>query len=321
MNERQYTSRGETYRIAILRGPEIRVVSPLLCEVFGSRRFTPDWLERKFAYERGDVGSFLCAAFARDGTPAAAVGLVPWPIRYGDRVELAGQLADSATSPAHRGRGLHVRLVRLIHELCDAAGMTFVFRFSNDLSFAITTSKLGYVPLVDLAEYRRPVRTLWLERAARRAWLGDAFERRFLRVIEPHVAREPALPSSVLAEGYAGVEREPDFLAYKAAFEGAHVLNLEGARAWVEARHGLLVGDMTAESDEAFASALAELDRIARRLGAHRLLFQASEDVLLARRLARRLPETLRRRVSLFDLSSKIPLDALRFTMGDIDTF
>jgi hypothetical protein len=319
--ETEFASGGETYRLVVLYGRELEIISPLLQEVYGRAAFTPDWVRRKYACMRDGVPSFVCAALAKDGRPVSAVGMLPWPIRPGDRLELAGQLADSSTSAPHRGRGLHPRLMRLAHEVCEAHGQTFVFRFSNDLSLAITTSKLGYTQLGDLVEYHRPVRTLWAERLARRARLGDAYDRRVERITDPYVEPDLMLPSPALTEGYAGVDRDRAYFDYKAAFGRSRVLSLDGARVWLTVRHGVLVGDMEADSDATFDRGLDELERLARRLGAHRLLFQVPEDVRLSRQLATRLPQTRRRPLAYFDLNSKIPSDALRLTLGDIDTF
>jgi GNAT superfamily N-acetyltransferase len=319
--EAELTSRGETYRIGVLYGREIEIISPLLVEVYKRRAFTPDWVRRKYDCERDGARAFACVAFTEDGRPVSTVGAIPWPFRYGEYVELAAQLADSATSPAHQGRGLHVRLMQLLHEVCAAAGMTFVLRFSNALSFAITTTKLGYTPLDDLVEYDWPIRTVWVERAARRAGLGGAYDRRFERVIARYLDSGHPLASSGLAEGYAGVERDRAFFDYKEAFGGSRVLTLDETRVWVVVRHGLLVGDMAAPSDDALGRGLDALEGMARRLGAHRVLVQASGDIRLARYLATRLPETRRRRASYFDLGTKIPTEALRFTLGDLDTF
>jgi len=319
--ETTHTIRGETYRLAVLRGRDLEMMAPLLREVFGPRGFTPEWVRRKYSYEREGRQAFACLAFADDGRPVAVVGALPWPIRHGNRSEVATQLADCATAPAHRGRGLHARLIDLVHKVSAAAGMTFVFRFSNELAFKITTSKLGYTPLDDLVEFNVPVRTVWAERVARRTGLGRPYDRHVRQVIEPYVDSGAPLASSVLADGYAGVDRDAAFFEYKAAFEGSRVLNLDGARVWLRARQGLLVGDMDAGSDDELDQGLDSLVRIARKLGAHRVLFQVSPGTRLCRYLETRLIRTKTRHVSCFDLGSKIPSDALRFTFGDIDTF
>lgn len=316
-----FSSRGETYRLAVLSGDEIVVLAPLLQEVFGPRGFTPEWLRRKYAWQREDVGAFACVAFAANGEPAAAVGVLPWPFRHGDRTELAAQIGESSTAPAHRGRGLFVRLVQLAHEVCDAAGLSFVIRFPNENSFPITVAKLGYTHLGDLVEFRQPVKTVWTERLASRVGLDTAYGGYVARVERRLAEAAPTALSSVLAEGFAGVDRDREFLAYKASFGGSHVLNLDGVRVWLSVRHGVLVGDVEAPSDAELARGLDALTRLARRLGVHRLLFQASGDLRLARVLATRLPEAGTRPVAYLDIRSRIPPDALRFTLGDIDTF
>jgi hypothetical protein len=319
--EATFTTAGETYRLATLHGDEIGVLAPMLCEVFGSARFTPEWLRRKYAWECTGVGGFACAAFSADGTPAAAIGALPWPVRFGEHRELAIQLGESSTAPAHRGRGLYVRLVELAHEVCDQAGVALVLIFPNRQSFPIMTSKLGYRHVGDLAEFQPSVRTLWVERIARRAGIGGSYERAVGRLTRHLAEAHPDPLSSVLDEGYAGVERDEEFLAYKARFGRSRVLRLDGARGWVTARHGLLVGDLAASSDDALSGGLDALGGVARRLGAHRLLFQVSPDLRLARLLRTRTPETGARPVVHFDLRSRIPPEALRFTLGDINTF
>lgn len=319
--ETSFSTHGETYRIAVLRGDDVDVISPLLLKVFGPRGFTPEWVRRKYAWERDGARSFACVAFDGDERPVANVGVLPWPIRHGRRVELAAQLADCATSADHRGRGLHARLVALVHEVADSAGMTFVFRFSNDLAFSITTTKLGYTPLDDLVEFHPRIRTVWAERVARRVRLADAFDRHVDRRVRESIDAGPPLESSVLREGFACTDRDRALLDYKERFEGSRVLQLDGARVWLRVCHGLLIGDMAAESDAEFNRGADALERLAARLGVHRVVFQASPGIELSRRLGARYPLASTRHVSLFDLCSRIPLDALRFTFGDIDTF
>jgi len=317
----EFVARGGTYRLAVLHGDEIAVLAPLLREVFGERGFSAEWLHRKYDLERDGMRAFACVAFAADGGPAAAVGVLPWPFRHGDRTELAAQIGESSTAPAHRGRGLFVRLVQLAHQVCDSSGVAFVIRFPNENSFPITVSKLGYVHLGDLIEFRQPVQTLWTERLAGRLALDSAYLRYAARVVRPYEETAPGLLNSALDEGYAGVDRDSAFLAYKARFGGSRVLALGETRVWLALRHGALVGDVAAPSDDELARGLDALGRLARRLGVHRLLVQGSGDLRLSRVLATRLPESGRRPVAYFDLRSRIPRDALRFTLGDIDTF
>ena len=205
--------------------------------------------------------------------------------------------------------------------MCDEAGVAFILIFPNKHSFPIMTSKLGYTHIGDLSEFQPSIRTVWVERVARRTGTGGLYERAVGRLTGRVVEPSPAPLSSVLDEGYAGVERDAEFLAYKAAFGRSRVLRLAMTRAWITVRHGMLVGDIAARSDEELGAGLDALGLIARRVGAHRLLFQASPDLRLTRLLRTRTPETGTRPVVHFDLRSRIPADALRFTLGDINTF
>src|SRR5206468_4157418 len=98
----------------------------------GSGQFTADWLERKYGCEHRGLGAFVCSAFGEDEQPAGSVGVLPWPMRFGDRIETAGQMIDVATGSAHRGRGLFVRLAEMAREVCEAAGVGFLFGFPNE---------------------------------------------------------------------------------------------------------------------------------------------------------------------------------------------
>src|SRR5207247_89319 len=182
---------------------------------------------------------FVCAAFTEGGEPGGSVGVLPWRVRVGDRVEGAGQMVDVATGNAHRGRGLFVRLAELAREVCEDAGVGFLFGFPNEAAYPIWINKLGYAHVDDMVEHRLPIRTLWAERVARRARpLQPLYERHVARSLRRHGAREPVLRNSLLAEGFAGVERDEAFYAYKAAFAGSRVVELDGGRVWLSVRHG-----------------------------------------------------------------------------------
>ena len=94
--------------------------------------------------------------------------MLPWGVRFGDHVEVAGQLIDVATGSAHRGRGLFAYLAEMVREECEAAGVGFLYGFANEAAFPIWVKKLGYEHTDDLVEYRLPVRTVPVERIARR---------------------------------------------------------------------------------------------------------------------------------------------------------
>lgn len=314
--------RGATYRVAVLRDTELAALVPLFRDAFGGREFDPAWLGRKYSCEHGGLSGFACVAFDEHGEAAGSVGVLPWPVRFGDRVETASQMVDVATGSAHRGRGLFVALAERARVLCETAGVGFLYGFPNEEAYPIWINKLGYEHSDDLEAYRLRVRTVWAEKLSHRVGplrrLYDAYVERTLSRLG---AGDPLLPSSLAGGGFAHVERDPSFHAYKASFDGSRVLALDGGRVWVKVRHGLLVGDLEAASEANLTRSTRALERLAARLGAHEIVFQASGGTPLAAFFSRRFGGSRKLPVIYRNLDSRIPKDRLRFTFGDLDNF
>ena len=309
----------EFYRFSVLRGRELARLVPLFLDAFG-RSVTDGWLTRKYACSANDVEGFACAAFTEAGEPAGAVGVLPWGVRYGDRVEVAGQMVDVATGNAHRGRGLFVRLAEQAREVCEFAGVGFLFGFPNEAAYPIWINKLGYEHFHDLVEFRLPVRTFWAERVARRAtFLAPAYEQYVDRNLRRAATEE--LPNSLLAEGFAAVEHDRAFHAYKAAFGGSRVVGLDGGRVWLNVRHGLLLGDLEAATDSDAQATTRALSRLARLLGIHQILFIASKDTRFDRLLGARYKTSQGLPIIHRNIRSEIPREKLRFTFADLDNY
>src|SRR5262249_9171745 len=212
--------RGDSYRLTSLRGPAMAPLVPLLRDTFHRPQFTLGWLQEKYSCEFGGVEGFFCAALTETAEVAACIGVLPWPIRFGERTELAGQMVDVATHHEHRRRGLFTQLGEMAREICDTAGFSFLFGFADPKGSAFRgwVGSLGYTHLeeVDFVEYAIPVRTLWIERLARRAGaLGAVYDRRLERRLKPLQRCGSAPANSFLAEGFAGTDRDARFFGYK----------------------------------------------------------------------------------------------------------
>jgi ribosomal protein S18 acetylase RimI-like enzyme len=319
--ETSFEVRGTPYRLALLEGEEVARLSGFFCAAFGRRLFTPEWLRRKYAYACRGARACSYVALDEHGEPVGAVGLLPAAVRFGDHVELAAQLIDCAVAASQRGRGLFVALADAVRERCQAAGISFLFGFPNEQAYPAWVRHLGYEHVHDLVEYRLSVRTLPVERAARRVRPLRPLYSRYARRALARRAASDHLENSLLAEGFAGVERDAGFQAYKASFTGGRTLALGGGRAWLKVDGGLFVGDLEAASEADLDATLRALERLAVRLGSDRVLLQASEET----RFATLLPSRYRRLPGLpvihRDLGSRIPAARLRFTSGDLDNF
>ena len=313
--------RGSTYGFSVLRGSELAPVIPLFRDAFG-REFTVDQLERKFACEHGGLTGFVCVAFAESGEAAGSVGVLPWPVRYEARVETAGQMVDVATGSAHRGKGLFVALAERAREVCEEAGVGFLYGFPNEAAYPIWIQKLGYDHSDDLLEFRIPVRTLPAEKVSHRAGpLRGVYEGYVRRKLDSRKAVDPVLPNSLGGDGFAAIDRDNAFHTYKRAFGGSRVVATDGGRAWVKIHHGILIGDLEATSDGDLEETVRSLERLAVRLGIAQIVFQASKDTRFASFFAGRSAAVRELPVIHRDLGSGIPKEKLRYTFGDLDNF
>lgn len=314
--------RGASYRVTTVAGPELACLIPLFRDAFPGREFSLEWLQAKYSCERQGVGAFVCVAFDDNGEAAGSVGLLPWQARYGDRTEIAGQMVDVATGNAHRGRGLFVALADRTRELCEAGGVHFLFGFPNEAAYPIWMNKLGYEHIHDLMSYRLPVRTLWAERLARRSRpLRNVFERHVRRTLRERASGDPVLENSLAVDGFACIDHDRDFHSYKAAFGGGQVVELNGGRVWLVIRHGVLIGDLEAASNADLENTLEALKRLAKRLGIHQMVFQASQDTRFSPVFATRSETSQELPVIYRSLGSQIPKETLRFVFGDLDNF
>jgi ribosomal protein S18 acetylase RimI-like enzyme len=321
--EQEVIAGGARYWLESVRGADLAPLVPLFRTTYHRRDFTREWLEKKYRGSFGGVEGFSCIAFTEDGKAVAACGMLPWPIRFGDRTEIAAQVVDAATHPAHRRRRLFSRLVEMAHARCEAAGVSFFFAFphrSGD-SYPGFVGALGYTHVDDLVEYRLPARTFWAQRAARRMGpLGGLYRRWVERALTRYRPADPLLPNSLLTEGSAGTDRDHAFYAYK-GFAGSRVLDVDGGRVWLKFRHGIQIGDLEAQSETDMERSARALERLAVRLGVHQLVFQSSKGTRFSRFFAARWRTVPCVSFVYRNIRSGIPPDQLRFTLGDLDNF
>jgi hypothetical protein len=310
------------YRLVPVRGDALAPLVPLLAPTFRRRDFNLDWLRRKYGGEFGGVAGFSYLALTERGEAAASCGFLPWPIRFGDRVEIGAQVVDAATHAAHRRRGLFTRLAELAHARCADAGVSFFFAFPHrgGDSYPGFVGKLGYTDIGIHNEFRRPIRTLWAERLARRSGLAGVHRQYVERTFAPLAPRDAIMPNSLVREGWAATERDAAFYGYK-TFAGSRVLELDGGRVWLKVRHGFQIGDIEATTPAALERTMNAVEGLAARIGVHQIALHASAGTRCDQFFAGRYPQAPSVAVVHRDVRSKIPPERLRFTLGDLDNF
>lgn len=324
MSERQLVVHGTRYRLVRVGPAEMKPLVPFFRKAFRRSDFTLDWLRGKYGCTFDGIEGFSCVAFTDSGEAVASFGMLPWPIRWGTRTEIAAQAVDAATHHAHRRRGLFSQLAGMARELCDSAGVSFLFAFPHPAgdSYPGFIRSLGYIHLDDLVEYRHAIRTLWVERFARRVGgpVDRLYQRQLERAMNAHVPANTVFDNSLLSEGFAATSRRAEFHAYK-SFAGSRVLATDGGRVWLKVRRGLLIGDLEASAQDDMDKTIWMLERFAVRLGIQQIVFQSSTETRFTSYFGNRYRALPCLTVVYQNLRSQIPPEKLRFTFGDLDNF
>ena len=99
------------------------------------------------------------------------------------------------------------------------------------------------------------------------------------------------------------------------------MLAVEGGRAWVKIRRGLIIGDMEARAQTEIEKTMRALRRLAARFGIHQVVFQLSDGTRFSRFFEGRVQARPALNAIYRNLRSRIPPEKLRFTLGDLDNF
>jgi GNAT superfamily N-acetyltransferase len=313
---------GVGYRLAVLRGVGLAPLVPFLRATYQRRDFTLDWLTRKYGGTFGGLAGFSYVALTERGEAVASCGMLPWPVQCGARVELAAQVVDVATHPDHRRRGLFRRLTEMAHARCVQNGVSFFIAFPhrNGDSYPGFVGALGYIDAGLQSEFRWPIRTLWAERLARRAGAARPYRWFLERTLRALAPADPVFENSLIREGFAATRRDRSFYAYK-AFAGSRVVQLAGGRVWMKIRHGIQIGDIEAESPRDIERTVRALETLALRLGTHQIALHTANNTRLERFLESRYAHGPSVSLVYRNVCSEIPVDQLRFSLGDLDNF
>ena len=285
-----------------------------------SRRHTDDYFAKKYDTAYTGVGYVGYIAFNEEHIPIAYYGVIPCFIRHGDKLFLAAQSADTMTHAKYRYKGLFVQLANLTFDLCREEGISLVFGFPNQNSLHGFLVKLKWQMTETMDYYDIPVGIVSLERLVKKL----PFSRKLYVKYQDYILRDYLLPikgieNSVLKDGYAGINRNAHYLEYKTYHE-TQVIKIGESLIWIKIRDGLIIGDMLCSSED-FDETIDKLCTIAFKLGLKRIQFHTSHQTRLSALFSDRYESVSSFYVLFKDLGSNIPLDKIKFTFADVDTF
>lgn len=279
-------------------------------------------LRRK--YDTTHVGVEGVAHVALDGARVVAFkGLLPQSFGLGARGVLAGLACDFVTEPAYRQRGLQWSLLHdAMLAAAHARGFELVYGMAPEQALtAVRRTGWREAPVLQRHALRVPGPPL-ARACARLRFLRRAHQTLVRRAFAAWRLPDDAPylnPSE--GEGFLCQRYTPDLFAYKRRLAPSFRVGIGAARAWLKVDPQVMLGDFDAPDESALRGLLGALARAARRLGAGEVMALVSPGTARQERLARLLPGQPSWSLGHFFASPDLPVERLRVSLGDYDTF
>lgn len=259
-------------------------------------------------------------AYNNQDIPVAFYGVIPCFIRTEDKLVLSAQSADTMTHPQYRYKGLFVELANMTFDLCREEGIELVFGFPNQNSMSGAINKLGYqmTHAMDCFIIKAAVYP-WGKIFNKTAFLKRLYTKYQHNQIKKYLLPQNGIQNSVIGDHYAGIERDHDFLAYKIYTE-SRVIEINNSLLWIKVSNVLLIGDIKVVPAD-FEELMNKVKKLAKKLIISEVHFHASPGTTLHKLFAAHFNSIPSFPVLFKVLGTGIPIDKIKFTSADIDTF
>ncbi len=306
------------YTVVRLSQDNISDLARLHKDVYGSD-MEPGYFKRKYETDFTGVSYVGYIAYNRPNLPVAFYGVIPCFIQHHEKVILAAQSADTMTHPQYRYKGMFVELSNMTFELCKQLGILFIFGFPNQNSYHGAVNKLGWQMKGQMVLFRVPVKAIPFNNFFHKnSFLKRIYKNYYNLVTGKRI--QTGIRNSVVAEGFAGVYRDAEYLAYK-SFCRAKVIRVGDAKIWVSDKPGLQIGDIEGLTENNFNSFILKLKAIAQKLGIREIHFHSSPGTSLHRIFSTYYTGYPSYPMLFQDFGAAISPDDARFCLADIDIF
>ncbi|WP_295791197.1 GNAT family N-acetyltransferase [Mucilaginibacter sp.] len=316
MNSKPATDK---YTVERLTAGNLADVGLLHSTVYG-KEVSPDFFEKKYNTRFTGVEFTGFIAYTTWRQPIAFYAVIPCLIKADNDVILAAQSADTMTHPVHRNRGLFVELALTTFQLCRELGIRLLFGFPNQNSLPGFVNKLGWqtAHYLDCFIIHTP-NFSWNRFFGKLPALKVLYSRYQQHVLKKHLLDQRGVENSIINDGCSGVYRDENYLRYK-SYNDTKVIKLGSSTLWIKISGILLIGDINLQADD-FDDMMYELKKLAGKLGLKQIHFHASPGTTLHGLFAMRF-KSIQSFPAIFKvLGEDLPLDKVKFTSADIDTF
>jgi hypothetical protein len=276
------------------------------------RKPPANYYNHKFGTALAGINYVGFLAYTPDGQPIASLCLVPCIISYGRERITGAQLTDGMTHPAYRKKGLFSELETYLINLAKDEAIDVLFGFAVPATNPLLINK-GWYELEKTDRFVIPVphSLKW--------FLQKSLRKIGLKKNSKAMEREPNFLNSVLADGFAGVERSKGYLIYK-SFTNTGILKTTDGLAWIKIGDQLVIGDMEVKEND-FDPMIRHIQSVAENAGAIQIYFQCSKGIGLHRLFSKQYAAIPSFSVVMKTLTPGIDTARIRFTFADVDIF
>ena len=261
-------------------------------------------------------------AYDQNNTPAAFYGVYTCQIEYQGKLFLAAQSGDTMTHSEHTGKGLFTQLALKTYNYCQENGFHLVFGFPNENSFPGFVKRLGWSHFDDMIPYLIRVKCIPWIRLKNTFHLPQSIHDRWCRFNLKKLTKGSPFKSSCLGSEIPVVDHSTEFFEYKTYSEN-YLIQLNGINVWLKFDDTFLfIGDIEKCNETDFKKTIKALKKIAFKMGLPHLRFHASSNTW-GENMFKKFghPMQVNYPVGGINFSGEIPMEKLKFTGADNDTF
>ncbi len=261
-------------------------------------------------------------AYDEHNQPAAFYGVYPCMVEYHGKKYLVAQSGDTMTHSSHVGKGLFTQLAQKTYDYCKENGFHLVFGFPNENSFPGFIKRLGWSHFDDMTPYLIRIKCIPWIRLKNTFKLPQSLHDKWCNFVLNRLKQGNPFKSSAFSNETPVVDHSSEFFGYK-TYSKNYLVKLNGKNLWLKFDDTFLfIGDFETSSEAEFKQVIKRLKRLAFFLGLPHLRFQTSSSTEGERLFQKfSLPMQVNYPVGGINFSGEIPLEKLKFTGADNDTF
>ncbi len=310
----------DEYKIERLNDNNLKDLILLFKNAF-NKDLTIDDLKKK--YHTDDYGlkytGFI--AYANDSTPAAYYGVFPVKVKYRNMEYLCAQSGDTMTHSEHRGKQLFTKLATETYTFAAKNGVQFVFGFPNKNSYPGFVKYLNWKCDSKMNKFEFKVLTIPLNAIAKKFNGIAPIYNLYLRLILSFYKTKSTLfENSALEDDTIAVPHNHTFFTYK-KYSRNYIIELANTDCWLKFDAALMVGDIKKTKPADLKKIIKALKRFAFLTGSTKVTLEFSPGTFWDNELVKLMLPVEGSKYGYVNFTSDLPLEKMKFCMGDFDTF